>query len=213
MGEIFNRWRVVGFAGRDKRSETLWDCLCECGNVKIVPRQALVSGGSSSCGCYKADRIREVHARFLATDECKAGRAARKLNKRIWNSEYKSRNPLKIAEYQRIKCQTDIQFKLKARLRTRLGNAINGNQKKGSAVNDLGCTIGFLKSRIESLWKDGMSWENWSPKGWHIDHIKPLANFDLTDYGQLKSACHYSNLQPLWWYENFEKSDKFQEAI
>ena len=42
-----------------------------------------------------------------------------------------------------------------------------------------------------------MSWDNHSFKGWHIDHIKPIASFDLSDPEQLKACCHYTNMQPL----------------
>lgn len=48
-----------------------------------------------------------------------------------------------------------------------------------------------------------MSWDNYGK--WHIDHIKPLADFDLSDPKQFKEACHYSNLQPLWAEENHKK--------
>jgi len=34
---------------------------------------------------------------------------------------------------------------------------------------------------------------------------KPLAEFDLTDPVEFKKACHYTNLQPLWAYDNFTK--------
>lgn len=53
-----------------------------------------------------------------------------------------------------------------------------------------------------------MTWKNWSPTGWHIDHKIPLAFFDLTDRKQLLKACHYTNLQPLWSNENIRKGDK-----
>jgi desulfoferrodoxin (superoxide reductase-like protein) len=53
-----------------------------------------------------------------------------------------------------------------------------------------------------------MTWDNWTTDGWHIDHIKPLASFDLTDRKQLLEACHYTNLQPLWAKDNLIKSDK-----
>lgn len=35
--------------------------------------------------------------------------------------------------------------------------------------------------------------------------VEPLAAFDLTDPEQLARACHFSNLQPLWWRVNLSK--------
>ena len=52
-----------------------------------------------------------------------------------------------------------------------------------------------------------MSWETYDIKGWHIDHIVPVSAFDLTDPVEIARACHYTNLQPLWWHENLAKSD------
>jgi hypothetical protein len=110
--------------------------------------------------------------------------------------------------YYNNKRKTDIQFKLSRNLRSRLNSAVNGNYKSGSAIKDLGCTIEQLKQYLESKFQSGMSWDNWTLDGWHIDHIKPLASFDLTDRKQLLEACHYTNLQPLWATDNLIKSDK-----
>lgn len=103
--------------------------------------------------------------------------------------------------------KTDVQFKLVTLLRTRLCNAIRNNQKAGSAISDLGCSIEELKSYLESLFQPGMAWSNWTKDGWHIDHIIPISSFDLCDREQVKKACHYSNLQPLWARDNMLKSD------
>ena len=84
------------------------------------------------------------------------------------------------------------------------------NYKTGSAVKDLGCDIKEFKKYIESKWSQGMSWDNYGYNGWHIDHIIPLVNFDLTDKKQLKEACHYGNLQPLWKNDNLEKSGNYE---
>ena len=58
-----------------------------------------------------------------------------------------------------------------------------------------------------------MTWDNWTTDGWHIDHIKPLSSFDLTDRKQLLEVCHYTNLQPLWAKDNLIKSDKLNYSL
>lgn len=53
-----------------------------------------------------------------------------------------------------------------------------------------------------------MTWDNWTYSGWHIDHIRPLSSFDLTKESDRRKALHFTNLQPLWQKDNFEKSDR-----
>lgn len=106
----------------------------------------------------------------------------------------------------------DIQFRIVKNLRTRLFQAIRNNRKAGSAVRDLGCSIAYLKSHLEQQFTRGMSWNNWGPV-WHIDHIKPLARFDLTKPEQVQMACHYTNLRPLLSKENISKSAKIIEPF
>ena len=101
------------------------------------------------------------------------------------------------------------QYKLAKLLRNRIKIAIKNGSKKGSAIRDLGCSITDLKKWIESKFKAGMTWNNWTHKGWHLDHIRPLKSFDLTDLEQFKVAVHYTNLQPLWAKENQAKGAKY----
>lgn len=108
--------------------------------------------------------------------------------------------------YDSLKRKNNIQFKLANNIRSRLYKGISN--KAGSSVQDLGCSIAELKVYLESLFQSGMSWDNYGPKGWHIDHIVPLASFDLTDREQFLKACHYSNLQPLWASDNLKKGSK-----
>ena len=99
--------------------------------------------------------------------------------------------------------------RIKHNLRGRLNRAIKSNYKSGSAVRDLGCSIEELKIHLESQFQLGMSWDNWSRIGWHIDHIKPLSSFNLENIEEFKKACHYSNLQPLWAQDNISKGAKY----
>lgn len=104
------------------------------------------------------------------------------------------------------KLKTDQQYRLALRLRIRLNMAIRNEQKKGSAVSDLGCTIEELRVHLQSKFVDGMTWDNYGK--WHIDHVVPLIKFDLSDREQFLKAVHYTNLQPLWQADNDRKGSK-----
>ena len=137
----------------------------------------------------------------------KANRDKIKVQQKAYREANKDKIKLEKKAYKDNKLKTDIQYKLSHNLRTRLRNTIKGNYKAGSAVRDLGCSIEKLKQHLESKFQPGMTWDNWTFDGWHIDHIKPLASFDLTDRQQLLEACHYTNLQPLWAIDNLSKGD------
>lgn len=123
-------------------------------------------------------------------------------------SDYYFRNKKAINEkkklYKRIR-RKDVLVRLVDNIRSRLNKAIKANYKAGSAVSNLGCSIEFLKTYLELKFTPGMTWSNYGK--WHIDHIRPLSSFDLTDPKDIKIACHYTNLQPLWAKENIRKSD------
>lgn len=112
-------------------------------------------------------------------------------------------------KYSKQKRQTDINYKLRGLIRKRILNAIKHNTKSASSLELLGCSIEFVKRHLEKQFKKGMSWENHGVKGWHIDHIKPCAKFDLSKPEEQKICFHWSNLQPLWWHENLSKRDSY----
>ena len=100
------------------------------------------------------------------------------------------------------KWRENINHHIAHSLRTRIRRAV----RKGSAVKNLGCSIADFKLHLEKQFQSGMTWDNYGK--WHIDHIKPLASFDLTDADELKKACHYTNMQPLWRADNIRKHSK-----
>jgi hypothetical protein len=177
------------------------------------------------CTICESYFIKRVHNAVYCSDECRTITKRQKTTEWVsrnkdhlkeYNSKYylsnKNHKISKDREYRRRRMQIDIGYKLRQSLRKRLNKAILINQKSGSAIRDLGCTIEELKAYLESKFQEGMTWDNWGrgSKCWHIDHIKPLAAFDLTDRNQFKEANHYSNLQPLWEKDNLEKSDRLE---
>lgn len=125
--------------------------------------------------------------------------------------KYKEKILKRTIEKRREKLKTDPQFLIRERLRNRLSLALKRKKifKKTQDMLRLGCSLDFLKKYLESLFVEGMSWQN--KDLWHIDHIKPLSKFDLTDEKQLNEACHYTNLQPLWAKDNLSKGDMSME--
>lgn len=116
-------------------------------------------------------------------------------------------------KYNKDKKEIDINFKIATNLRSRLGKALKRNQKTGSAINDLGCSIDRLKILLQLRFirnprnqKQIMTWENYGE--WHIDHIIAISKFNLVDRKQLLKACNYTNLQPMWAKDNISKGDK-----
>ncbi|MCR4261112.1 MAG: hypothetical protein NUV96_02170 [Candidatus Colwellbacteria bacterium] len=110
--------------------------------------------------------------------------------------------------YQRNRLTIDPQYKLARTLRRRLYKALKHNEKNGSAVRDLGCTIKELRVYIEQQFQPGMTWANWAFDGWHIDHRRALSLFDLTKREEILEACHFTNLQPMWQFENLSKGKR-----
>lgn len=134
---------------------------------------------------------------------------------------WRERNPEKTKEYEkrrasraewyRKKRRDDLNYRVACSLRTRLNAAVKAQLKgscikKGSAVENLGCSMSEFLEHLESLFQGGMSWENYGE--WHIDHKRPLSVFNLDDEEQVKIACHYSNLQPLWAGDNLSKGNR-----
>jgi len=107
--------------------------------------------------------------------------------------------------YEARRIATDLDFRLRKAVRNRVRAALKGVTKRHQKFDLIGCSVERLRAHLESLFAPGMSWDNWSATGWHIDHIRPLAAFDLTDDGQLRRACHWTNLQPLWAKDNLSK--------
>jgi len=118
-------------------------------------------------------------------------------------------NKKKINLENKKKYETNINAKLRWLLTNRLYRALKGKTKSEHTLDLLGCSIEELKNYLERQFKEGMNWNNYSYRGWHIDHIKPCASFNLENIEEQRKCFHYTNLQPLWATENQEKGSLY----
>lgn len=100
-------------------------------------------------------------------------------------------------------------LKIREALRRRMHQVLKRNRKSDHTVALLGCSVRYLIAHLEQQWQPGMSWANYGISGWHIDHIRPCASFDLSDPDEQRKCFHFTNLQPLWAKENIIKGAKY----
>ena len=111
-------------------------------------------------------------------------------------------------KYQRERYTNDESFRLACNLRCRLRKALLRQvaQKNDKTEDLLGISFKEFKDYIEFLMTPDMTFNNI-----HLDHLRLLKSFDLTDPNQLKEAAHYKNIQPLLKIDNLKKGSKFHE--
>jgi len=127
---------------------------------------------------------------------------------KIIRDKYYKNNKKNILKKQSLYVKKNLHVKLKKTISRRILNSLkNQDAKKSKSTTELlGCSLDYARQYIESLFYDGMSWENHGE--WHIDHIMPCISFNLTDIEEQKKCFHYTNLQPLWKFDNLSKGAK-----
>jgi len=129
----------------------------------------------------------------------------------ICNNSFTTNNPIKLyCSKECFKKHKNLVISLRTRI-IKACKAKNTHKQKRS-MELLGCSIEEFKQHMERQFSEGMSWDNHGE--WHIDHIKPVSLFDLTQEAEQLKAFHYSNCQPLWANDNFKKSNNYyQEGL
>lgn len=107
--------------------------------------------------------------------------------------------------YQKMRRETDANYLIKTRLRSRVYGALHRKRiaKSASTIALVGCSIEFLRGYLESRFQTGMTWANT-----HIDHHIPCAEFDLRDPAQQRQCFNYKNLKPMFARDNLRKGAK-----
>lgn len=165
---------------------------------------------------YREKNIEKIliyHKKYNKYNKVRRKKYREKNKERIasYIKEYYKKNRNKINRYIRERKMYDMGFKIMTNLRRRIHKVLKGERKYKKIMCLVGCSIEELKQHLENQFQKGMTWSNYGLKGWVIDHIKPCSLFDLSKESEQKKCFSYKNLQPLWWYDNSEKRDKFNE--
>ena len=76
----------------------------------------------------------------------------------------------------------------------------------------IGIDIETFTKWIEFQLEEDMTMKNYGTI-WHIDHVLPLASFNLLDEDELYKAMIWINLRPLTPFKNMEKSNKIDRWL
>lgn len=109
--------------------------------------------------------------------------------------------------YEKNRYDTDEQFMMRKRLRANFRGALRRHAKtrKAGTSKSYGIDYDAIVERLGPC--------PGNPAEWHIDHIRPLVSFDLTDPDQIREAFAPENHQWLLASDNMSKGCKFEDNI
>lgn len=122
--------------------------------------------------------------------------------------EYLKNNKAKTNSYQRF-YRSNTSVKLNINIGNQLRQTMLGMKKGKKWFEIVGYDVSALTNRLQSLFADGMSFDNYG--AWHIDHIRPISSFDFSKnpFDVAKECWDLSNLQPLWAKDNLQKGSRW----
>jgi len=149
------------------------------------------------CNAHKREHYIKNKSRIR-----KQRRAHYKDNKAVYSEANK--------KYYAERRKRDPAFALRGRVSVAVGRYLRkeGAGKDNSTWKALPYTTDEMRRHLESLFTDGMSWENYGE--WQIDHIYPQSRlpYDSLEHPNFKIAWSLKNLRPLWAADNLKKGDK-----
>ena len=90
--------------------------------------------------------------------------------------------------------------------RSRIISALKSKSKSLRTKEILGIDLDLYKKWIRFQMTPEMDFSNI-----HIDHVKPISSFDISNEDELLEAFNWKNTQPLLKQDNLKKHTKFNE--
>jgi len=165
---------------------------------------------------HRASREKHREKRLQMTRDW---RERNKEHLRAYYEANKDRIRKNLREWVRSRYASDPKYALISKVRRLTLYAISrfGFKKNCKTSIILGCDWETLQAHIESQFYDGMTWESFQEKNYtgtsmvEIDHIIPISSAKTEE--DVIRLAHFSNLQPMWWWENREKRDKMPHSV
>ena len=178
-----------------RRNQLCKKCSIEKGVFNTSKPGRNITWGDKISKVKKGTKFSQSHkdALVLARRE----KLAKRLNKDLNEVEF----PTKNAQY-KIRL-----FMMGAINKSPLNKSLETQDKL--FAQHLGYSVEELRERLQSLFKPGMTWDNYGD--WEIDHIKPDSWFSyssMEDQG-FQDSWALSNLQPMWAEQNRKKNNLY----
>ena len=181
-------------------------------NIPVLLRGFKINFCLNCYANFKPISAAQKYCKFCSASVAKQQNANRKLEKR---SEYRAtekawieRNKTRIQINQRERYSSDLSYRIACSVRSVMRQAFDTSYVQRPRFEsvlgiDAESFVEYLVSHDERFTR-----ENYG-SFWHVDHIRPIASFDLRDEKQQQQAFHYTNCQPLERFDNLKKSSKW----
>lgn len=91
-GRKFGKLTVSKFVKADERRRRYFECVCDCGEIRIVEASHLRSGHTKSCGCSKNERIKNLNYKLGLSTSKIYYTYRNMLNRCYWDKSSESKN-------------------------------------------------------------------------------------------------------------------------
>ena len=160
---------------------------------------------------YRNQKLKSVKDQYHNNPEYRAQKVKNQLKKYHSDPIYKEKLNKKRSNNLLKQYHDDPKVKVHINISSQIRQSLKGGKKGQSWELIVGYSLEELMIHLESLFEEGMTWENYGK--WHIDHRMPKSwfNFETINDPEFIKCWDLKNLKPMWGDENIAKGNKFSD--